>query len=160
MDGPGWNPKPQTTSKPLELLGRTEWAAQPPKWTDALDLPVNKLFLSATGRQTCYSVRVCTGELQRIQNFHMKIEMIPDIRYNFIIGGKGIVYEGRGWNVKPNLPKMYDSLENKALFIGFTGDFRDPKIAVPPEMLEAMDLLIKLGIDYKYISPDYETFDL
>lgn len=44
---------------------------------------------------------------------------LGDIRYNFLIG-PDIIIEGRGWDVKPNLP---DKELNSSMAIGFFTDY-------------------------------------
>lgn len=42
---------------------------------------------------------------------------------SFLIGGDGLVYEARGWNVEPHRPLLYEDLGTTGIEIGYIGDF-------------------------------------
>ncbi|XP_035785870.1 peptidoglycan-recognition protein LE-like isoform X4 [Anopheles albimanus] len=84
--------------KPLRLVTRTEWLAQPPReeLTD-LKLPVNNVIIAHTATEGCTTQQTCMARVRFIQNIHYN-QGFADIGYNFLVGGDGQVYEGRGWN--------------------------------------------------------------
>ncbi|KAG5866185.1 hypothetical protein JTB14_030311 [Gonioctena quinquepunctata] len=70
----------------------------------------------------------------------------PDIYCNFLIGGDGNIYEGRGWGVQPQ------EREN-TVDIVFIGSFDIDEIT--PFMLHAAQVLIEDGIQKNFLSDDY-----
>ncbi|EEC04446.1 peptidoglycan recognition protein, putative, partial [Ixodes scapularis] len=73
-----------------------------------------------------------------------------DIGYNFMIGGNGMVLEGRGWN---HVGAHTVGFNNKSVSLGFVGDYSRQ---VPNErMIMAAMQLIECGIRLKKISPGY-----
>lgn len=44
----------------------------------------------------------------------------PDVDYNFVIGGDGRTYEGRGWSYISHLPNYFDE---RTLIIGISGQY-------------------------------------
>ncbi|KAG0418338.1 hypothetical protein HPB47_004938 [Ixodes persulcatus] len=63
-----------------------------------------------------------------------------DIGYNFLIGGNGLVFEGRGWDY---VGAHTVGFNNKSVSLGFVGDYSDkvPNI----EMLQAAVRLIEFA---------------
>lgn len=83
----------------------------------------------------------------------MKSHQFYDIGYNFLIGGDGQVYEGRGWDKEGAHSKGYNHL---TLGIAFIGNY----MTVEPtkQQLDALQQLIKKGIALNKISSDYEIY--
>ncbi|GFY73297.1 peptidoglycan recognition protein, partial [Trichonephila inaurata madagascariensis] len=74
-----------------------------------------------------------------------------DIAYNFLVGGDGNVYEGRGWFHTGSHAVNYNTI---ALGLSFMGNFNKDK---PNEaMLNATLNLIKCGVKKGYFSPTRE----
>ncbi|XP_054260638.1 peptidoglycan-recognition protein SB2-like [Macrosteles quadrilineatus] len=73
----------------------------------------------------------------------------PDIRYNFMVGGDGVVYEGRGWKNRPQLPKKYWYSNDQSLYIGFIGNWQ--KVPPPKHLIDLKNEVIKIGIQMKMI---------
>lgn len=40
----------------------------------------------------------CTLRVRLMQTYHMESKRWDDIGYNWLVGGDGAVYEGRGWD--------------------------------------------------------------
>ncbi|XP_058061165.1 peptidoglycan-recognition protein LC-like isoform X7 [Anopheles bellator] len=114
--------------KPLRLVTRTEWLAQPPRevLTD-LKLPVNNVIIAHTATEGCTTQNTCIDMVRNIQKLHMNI--FNDIGYNFLIGGDGVVYEGRGWNKKGKHTKGYNTISEGVAFIGDYENVDQPTIA-------------------------------
>lgn len=65
-----------------------------------------------------------------------------DLRYNFVVGGDGSVYEGRGWTIQNE-----DSEDG--LDVAFAGRFEDN---IPEEfVLDALPWLIQQGVQLGYL---------
>ncbi|GFY74678.1 peptidoglycan-recognition protein SB1 [Trichonephila inaurata madagascariensis] len=77
----------------------------------------------------------------------IKREKYADIGYNFLVGGDGQIYEGRGWKAVGAHTQGYNS---KSLGISFMGNF--DKIEPSASMLNAMKNLIDCGMQKKFIS--------
>lgn len=76
-----------------------------------------------------------------------------DIGYNFLVGGDGAVYEGRGWNKEGAHTKGYN---RQSICIAFIGLFNT---LVPSErQLKAAEILIQMGVDDKKLASDYKLY--
>lgn len=106
--------------KVLRIISRDEWLAQPPNnELDNLVLPVKRVIITHTATEPCDTqVRLqingdlktiseelftsfkaaCTLRVRLMQSYHMESRSWDDIAYNFLVGGDGAVYEGRGWD--------------------------------------------------------------
>lgn len=51
----------------------------------------------------------CKEEVRKIQKLHINKNW-ADIGYNFLVGGDGRIYEGRGWNMEGAHTKHYNKL--------------------------------------------------
>lgn len=90
---------------------------------------------------------------QQIQNFHINSRKWLDIGYNFLIGGDGKVYTGRGWDFEGSHTLKYNA---KSIGIAFIGSFK--WIAPTENQLCAAKKLIAEGLLQKKISTDYQLF--
>lgn len=73
---------------------------------------------------------------------------IVDIGYNFLIGGDGNVYEGRGWDAM-----SFHKRPEVVLGISFIGNFN--KHELTEGQIEAAQELLALGVKLKKLSPFY-----
>lgn len=91
--------------------------------------------------------------MQIIQRFHIESRKFDDIAYNFLIGGDGLVYVGRGWNAQGAHTKGFN---NKSICIAFIGDFDnyEPNI----KQLYAAQQLIEEGVKLNKLSKDYALY--
>ncbi|XP_050295508.1 peptidoglycan-recognition protein LC-like [Anthonomus grandis grandis] len=147
---PDWTDESQLKTK-IRLVSRQEWVAQPPNKTLPLVTPVPYVMLYHTGTENCSSQAQCVFHVRQLQTYHIESRGMKDIPYNFLIGGDGAAYEGRGWT------KECDSiLENysKSISIAFIGTFK--KEAPTKTQQFTCKKLIKLGLDLKYIKKDYK----
>lgn len=81
------------------MVSRDEWLAQPPNDVLAdLILPVNRVIITHTATDSCETQAQCTLRVRLMQTYHMESKNWDDIGYNFMVGGDGDVYEGRGWD--------------------------------------------------------------
>ncbi|XP_023296046.2 peptidoglycan-recognition protein SC2-like [Lucilia cuprina] len=63
-------------------------------------------------------------QMRNIQHYHQKTLGWADIGYNFLIGGDGNIYEGRGWNV---LGAHASNWNSKSIGISFMGNYHKDK---------------------------------
>ncbi|XP_054259665.1 peptidoglycan recognition protein 1-like [Macrosteles quadrilineatus] len=142
--------------KNLVIIPRSQWCKIPPKWKDPLATPVSYVYSTFTRKSHCFSHDQCFAELQYLHYRSTKYGDKPDIVYNFLIGGDGTVYEGRGWTANVNLPKRYQTIQNQCISIAMMGTFqyRPPSAA----MKKAQNMLIKYGMDNNYIKKKITHF--
>uniref|UniRef100_A0A182JZX7 Peptidoglycan-recognition protein n=1 Tax=Anopheles christyi TaxID=43041 RepID=A0A182JZX7_9DIPT len=142
--------------KPLRLVTRTEWLAQPPReeLTD-LKLPVNNVIIAHTATEGCTTQAKCMYQVKLIQEFHSNPDSrnFSDIAYQFLVGGDGNAYEGRGWTKQGAHTKGFNV---DSICIAFIGTF----IADPPPIaqLSAAKQLILLGMKENYLASNYSLY--
>lgn len=78
--------------------------------------PATLVVVKHTGGPQCTNAIECSARVREIQKEHMDMYKYPDISYNFIIGGDGKIYIGRGYNVQ-------NQGRNDSLDIAFIGNF-------------------------------------
>lgn len=76
-----------------------------------------------------------------------------DIGYNFLVGGDGAAYEGRGWDSQGAHTKGYNK---GSICIAFIGTFT--KFAPPERQLNAAKLLMEEGVRLKKLDKDYKLY--
>ncbi|CAD6213450.1 GSCOCT00014019001.2-RA-CDS [Cotesia congregata] len=74
-----------------------------------------------------------------------------DIGYNFLIGGDGLVYVGRGWDIEGAHAFGFN---RKSIGISFIGTFN--KETPPRRQIHALEKLIELGVKNEKISGNYK----
>ncbi|XP_017872994.1 PREDICTED: peptidoglycan-recognition protein SC2-like, partial [Drosophila arizonae] len=95
----------------------------------------------------------CAQELRNIQSYHMNSLGWADIGYNFLIGGDGAVYEGRGWNV---LGAHATNWNSKSIGISFMGNFSNSKPTAA--MISAAKSLLADAVSRGQISSGYTLY--
>ncbi|XP_049544135.1 peptidoglycan-recognition protein LC-like isoform X3 [Anopheles darlingi] len=140
--------------KPLRLVTRTEWLAQPPRevLTD-LKLPVNNVIIAHTATEGCTTQQSCIARVQLIQNIHYN-QGFGDIGYNFLVGGDGKVYEGRGWNKQGAHTKGYNGISHGIAFIGNYETIDRPEDA----QMEQLIRLLQNGTDTGKLDINYKLY--
>lgn len=135
----------------LNYVPREEWGAlNSSAHFEKLDLPVNIIVISQTDTPTCYNKNDCKLKMKKIQKLDINVKNWADIGYNFIIGGDGAVYEGRGWD---NFVGHLFNWSHKGLNIGLLGNF-DEK-APSSKKLRTVQRLIEHGIKIGKINNNY-----
>lgn len=138
-------------AKPLRIVTRNEWLAQPPREKlDDLKLPVHKVIIAHTATEECTTQSACTYRVRFIQDRHIGAENYGDIGYNFLIGGDGNVYEGRGWL---KVGAFLRGQNSKSEGIAFIGDYRH--IAPSKAQMELLDALLANGTRSGYLTKDF-----
>ncbi|XP_054263430.1 peptidoglycan-recognition protein LF-like isoform X2 [Macrosteles quadrilineatus] len=118
-----------------------------------LQHPVKEVVLNYLEKDLCKTRAECTQAVLELQDEYHKKDF-KDIGPNFMIGGDGFVYEGRGWNFAPEQHPCAPQLHGKALEIahfGCKGDYP------PKENVFLSWDLITLGVKKRKIEqvPDY-----
>ncbi|XP_054264170.1 peptidoglycan-recognition protein 1-like isoform X3 [Macrosteles quadrilineatus] len=115
----------------LSMVSRDEWRALPP----LADIPLvthpveNVIYQHSLDVPVCESDQECTKAVQDMQKKDME-EGKPDIIYNFLIGGNGKVYEGRGWYNQSDV-HMYPEYNGNRIDIAYIGNFTK----TPPSLI-------------------------
>ncbi|XP_063372864.1 peptidoglycan-recognition protein 2-like isoform X3 [Cydia amplana] len=128
---------------------RDDWQAMPPYNTDYLSLPVHNVVIGHTGVGHCNQTRRCIETMLAIQQDNLRRDF-DDIVPNFLIGGEGTVFEGRGANVVGAMVKGYNS---KSISIMFMGDYNTDMTA--DIQFAHLRILIEQLVKDGVLEPDY-----
>lgn len=138
----------------MKIIERREWLAQPPQNDiEKLILPVPYVIIMHTATDPCYNQGDCTFTVRHIQSFHIDSRKWWDIGYNFLVGGDGYVYEGRGWE---NVGAHTYGYNSKSIGIALIGTFN--KVLPTKVQMKACQLLIGIGVQHGHIQSDYQLF--
>lgn len=130
-----------------QILTKKDWNGRDPKSYLNITHPVRLVIIKHTGGGVCKNFQTCAGKIQTIQSTSMG-DGWPDIYCNFLIGGDGNIYVGRGWDVQ-------NEQRDSTIDIVFIGNFDiDPFDDI---MAEAALLLIEDGVKNNKIEPDYKV---
>nr|CAD7441871.1 unnamed protein product [Timema bartmani] len=141
-----------TLSGRLRILTRREWLAQPPLHPmDSLYHPVPYVIISHTATEPCVKQADCTFFVRTVQTFHIESFGWWDIGYNFLVGGDGYAYEGRGWN---HVGAHAHGYNNVSIGISIIGTFIS--VLPPDSQLMAAKQLIQRGVELGKVSPNYK----
>lgn len=91
--------------------------------------------------------------MRTIQTYHIESRHWDDIGYNFLVGGDGCVYEGRGWDSQGAHTKGYNV---KSIGLAFIGTFN--KIVPPQRQMYAAQNIINEGIKLKKVDSNYRLY--
>ncbi|KAJ8934533.1 hypothetical protein NQ318_009690 [Aromia moschata] len=141
-----------TINRRLRLISRLQWLAQPPiEQPNVLKTPVSLVIIQHTATVPCASLAQCIFQVKVIQKYHIESNGWWDIGYNFLTGGDGAAYEGRGWTQEGAHTLGYN---NRSIGVGFIGTFTAEK--PPKSQIVAFKKLIDKGVDLGYITKDYK----
>ncbi|XP_017008555.2 peptidoglycan-recognition protein LB isoform X3 [Drosophila takahashii] len=134
------------------LLSRSDWGARLPKSVEHFQGPAPYVIIHHSYMPgVCYTTPDCMKSMRDMQDFHQLERGWNDIGYSFGIGGDGMIYTGRGFNViGAHAPKYND----KSVGIVLIGDWRTE--LPPKQMLDAAKNLIAFGVFKGYIDPAYK----
>ncbi|XP_063910256.1 peptidoglycan recognition protein-like [Zophobas morio] len=135
----------------LKIVSRLEWLAQPPiEPATPLHTPVPYVIIHHTATENCSSQTQCVFHVRDIQMYHIESRGWWDIGYNFLVGGDGKAYEGRGWKSEGAHTFRYNV---RSIGIAFIGNFNTYK--PPQRQIAACKHLIAKGVEMGYIEKDY-----
>ncbi|XP_067002918.2 peptidoglycan-recognition protein LC isoform X2 [Anabrus simplex] len=141
-----------TPADKLRMIPRREWLAQPVgRPLDPLHHPVPYVIISHSATEQCELQAACTLQVRLIQTFHIESKGWFDIGYNFLVGGDGYCYVGRGWD---SVGAHAFGYNNRSIGINFIGTFND--VLPPKKQLRAAKLVIEEGVKLGKIAPDYK----
>ncbi|XP_054262862.1 peptidoglycan-recognition protein SD-like isoform X2 [Macrosteles quadrilineatus] len=139
----------------ISLVTKAEWEGKPALGDlPPVEPPVPFVRYTYTSTETCKTLEHCSRIMQDLQKYDTEEKGLPDIRYNFVVGGDGKVYEGRGWEKDAQRPPEFDHLKGKCIDIAYCGNYK----AFPPsvEMLKAGLDLLRQALMHQMISPCFE----
>ncbi|XP_054713735.1 uncharacterized protein LOC129223193 [Uloborus diversus] len=135
----------------VEIVSRASWGARVPKSTEKMTVPVPHLFIHHTAMNECQDFQSCARMMRAIQNFHMDDRGWDDIGYNYLIGGDGRVYEGRGWT---RVGAHTYGFNRVGIAFSLMGNFVNK---LPSQtMLNATRNMIQCAIRGGYVTGDYK----
>ncbi|XP_054260298.1 peptidoglycan-recognition protein SC1a/b-like [Macrosteles quadrilineatus] len=130
----------------ISIISRDTWGALPAKSKVQMDPPIREVVYTETDTITCSTKQECTKLVRSLQKHHMELKGQPDIEYNFMIGGDGNVYEGRGWYLASSMTdKEKPESTEKVLEVAFIGSYKEDEL--PKEMTSLAEKLINYGIE-------------
>ncbi|XP_054269964.1 peptidoglycan-recognition protein SB2-like [Macrosteles quadrilineatus] len=145
----------------LEIITRNMWNAVPSRPTNrTMEIvhPARNVIVTATYTKECQGQLSCALILKALQDKAMRFKYLEDIYYNFLIGGDGKVYEGRGFIQAPCLSPRFKNMTYQTLYIAYIGGFSEKRPSV--KIRNARYLLVQHGISMGYIHPEYHKIDL
>ncbi|XP_073347844.1 peptidoglycan recognition protein 5 [Pagrus major] len=132
----------------VNIVSREEWGAAAPKQkASPLNGLAQRVFIHHTALPKCTGLKECKERLVSIQRGHMTDRKFDDIGYNFIVGGDGTVFEGRGWGVVGAHTKYNN---DDSLGIAFMGNFNSDTPSA--EALSSVKQLLQDGVSQGFIS--------
>lgn len=165
------------------MISRRDWSAKPAKiLASKLELPTLRVIITGTDSEECGTQvfiamlssmlylsnlitlnilqEECIARVQAIQ--HTDMESKIDIGYNFLIGGDGSVYEGRGWDIQGDHTPRYNENSIAIAFIGKIDniELRKSQSLAAQKLLQQDVKLNKLDVNYRlYIQCQLEETD-
>ncbi|XP_037948518.1 peptidoglycan-recognition protein LC-like [Teleopsis dalmanni] len=140
--------------KVLRIVPRDGWLAQLPlKPLLSLDLPVSKVIVSSTNTENCTTQSTCTYRVRILQTYNIEATHYDDIIYNFLIGGDGNVYEGRGWD---NVGAHLKGWNDRSISLAFIGTFK--KVEPNEKQISVSKLLLEEGVRLGKLTEDYKIY--
>ncbi|XP_016840423.1 peptidoglycan-recognition protein LC isoform X6 [Nasonia vitripennis] len=136
------------------FVQRSQWRGrQPKRAAQPLRVhPPKKVIIYHTVTGFCSTKLKCSQIVRGIQEFHMDEQDYADIGYNFLIGGDGRVYVGRGWGVVGAHTYGQNSI---SIGVAFIGDYRyrNPTL----QQVDAANKLFEIGVQEKELAEDYKV---
>ncbi|CAD7083047.1 unnamed protein product [Hermetia illucens] len=140
----------------VDLVSREAWSATPHAFMGTQMLnPANvmNVLITQTGGEDCYDMESCIRLLRLMEaSQHSRNEEIP---YNFMIGGDGEIYEGKGWSHLSGFPSMP---QETSLVISFIGNFT--KYEPPQDQLDAGKALLEEALKHGKLVPNYVLYGM
>lgn len=97
-----------------------------PRDLELLNLPIKRIIVGHTTGESCLTRDECLLRIQQIREESSDLRAIP---WNFLVGGDGIVYEGRGYRYEGEHTSSTNAsnFNDIGLGIAFIGNYRSTK---------------------------------
>lgn len=138
---------PRNVKPPHQFFEREQWGGKPPFNRTQLQLPVDLVVIAHTVTPFCGSFTHCSQIVASIQEHHLFGLNISDIGYNFVIGGDGNIYVGRGWDT-------VNFQRNQSISVSFIGNFVLDELNL--NMIDAFQLLMNDGVKKGKLKKNYK----
>ena len=138
----------------VSIISRSQWGAlRSTRLIPVLEPKyIKHIFIHHTDDgESCYDYESCTKRVRQLQSYDQINKNWPDIGYNWLVGGDGLVYEGRGWFIEGSHTINYNQRSIGIAFIG-NYDRYQPK----QSMVEALDDFIACSIKRGILSPNVQ----
>ncbi|XP_026463959.1 peptidoglycan-recognition protein 1-like isoform X1 [Ctenocephalides felis] len=148
---------PSVTSAPYNcMVSRNIWMSRSPSGeVNSVPRNASLVVILHTATQFCKTPPECAQATRTAQNYHMDVLRFADIGYNFLVGGDGYIYEGRGWGKEGAYAKGYNK---KSVGIGFIGKYHDtyPYYDTPtPDQVRCTQNLLEEGVKLGWLASNY-----
>ncbi|KAM9853016.1 peptidoglycan recognition protein 5 [Aulostomus maculatus] len=137
----------------VEVVSRLRWGAAAPRHRETLGGSAGRVVIHHTALAGCRSGRECVDHLVSIQRLHMTERGFDDIGYNFLVGGDGTVYEGRGWGVVGAHARGHN---HDSLGVAFMGNFNEDTPS--KEAIYSVLQLLRSGVSRGLLHPEFELW--
>ncbi|KAL0973294.1 hypothetical protein UPYG_G00201550 [Umbra pygmaea] len=131
----------------VKVVTRGQWGAVASRCQETLKYPAERVVIHHTAIVHGGEFQECVGQLIHIQTMHMQDRNFDDIGYNFLIGGDGTVYEGRGWGVVGAHTKGNN---HDSLGIALLGNFNNESPS--PKALSSVKKILQFGVSQGYLN--------
>ncbi|XP_074642080.1 peptidoglycan-recognition protein SC2-like [Tubulanus polymorphus] len=135
------------------VISRSAWGARSPKAVTKIRYTPRFAFIHHSDGSSCTSVYRCKRVVKGIQNYHINSKGWSDIGYNFLIGGDGNVYEGRGWGVVGAHVRGYNS---RSIGICFLGNFMST--SPTSRAIDAAKALLECAVEKGKLKENYRLY--
>ncbi|KAJ1532314.1 hypothetical protein ONE63_000921 [Megalurothrips usitatus] len=143
---------PQAGAACPSIVGRQRWGAAESQAVRYIAFPVPEVVVGHTAGAACSSLTTCSREVHTIQQQH-RSQDFGDIGYSFLIGGDGLVYEGRGWHKQGAHTYGYNK---RAIGVAFLGDYSDTPASAG--QMAALRDLIRCGVELGELGEDVRLY--
>ncbi|CAH2235248.1 jg26736 [Pararge aegeria aegeria] len=130
-------------------LRRDEWQAMPSYGEDFLKLPIGFVIIGHSAANNCEQRYRCIEAMLEVQRDHMR-RGFSDIGPNFLVGGNGDVFEGRGANVFGAMVTSWNRRSISIMFLGNYVLFKPIEVQFNHTSI-LLDTLVREGV----LKPDY-----
>lgn len=140
---------------PFEVVPRVEWTNDRLIEGKFLSLPLKRIIVGQIDEiKECSTKEDC---IQRVKEIKAKNSDLQDIPWNFLIGGDGRVYEGRGYKFEGehSMDVNASDYNDIGIGIGFIGNFTN---YLGVQLIETLEKFIKKSIDEEILSLNYLIF--
>ncbi|XP_067644482.1 peptidoglycan-recognition protein LC isoform X3 [Eurosta solidaginis] len=137
----------------LRIVPRDAWLAQPPLAAIPLATPVDRVIVISTQTDVCDTQAMCVYRVRMTQTLNIESQGYDDIIYNFLIGGDGNVYEGRGWDVTGAHLRAFNA---NSISFAYIGTFKKQKPS--DKQMNATKLLLEEGVRLGKLTSDYKIY--
>lgn len=131
-------------------MTRREWGALPAEYENKLNLPVPYVVIAHSATDACYTEAACSKLVRAMQAQNMDERGFPDLKYNFLVGSDGRIYESRGWHVRNENP---GEVASRNLDFSFIGNY--VSYEPTPEQTEAVRALVDYAREMNYVEENY-----